>query len=263
MCGIHVSISTRGTRFPSQDLKALLCNRGPDHLGEAQDQVDSQRGCKVSLSFTSTVLALRGGHVTTQPFQDSRSGSVLCWNGEAWRIGQEPVVGNDGEAIFDLLVKASTSYKNAEATAAVLEVLKSISGPFAFVYFDKSHDQIYFGRDRLGRRSLLYCSDAHPGSIELASISDPSRGSWREVEADAIYMLSFTGTGSTAPIPLGDDELIRESVLPMHKQLWKAASNPLVRRQILFKHQFMRLIMSPRWFLLESLTGLYQHSDFY
>jgi asparagine synthetase B (glutamine-hydrolysing) len=141
----------------------------------------------------STVLALRGGHVVAQPFTDISSGSALCWNGEAWKIGSEPVAGNDGEAIFDLLLEASSAEKPvSESVRAVLKVLQSISGPFAFVFLDKLHSQIYYGRDRLGRRSLLLKDNDHATSLELSSTAEPASGPWKEVEADAVYQLTHS-----------------------------------------------------------------------
>jgi len=139
----------------------------------------------------STVLALRGGQVTPQPFVDASSGSALCWNGEAWKIGQDPVEGNDGQAVFTLLIQATSSKKlPSETTIAILEVLRSISGPFAFVFLDKRHGQLYFGRDRLGRRSLVSKYDFDLGTFELCSISG-EKGFWLEVEADGVYQLSY------------------------------------------------------------------------
>lgn len=136
-------------------------------------------------------MALRGGHITTQPFQDVDSGSSLCWNGEAWSINAETVVGNDGQAVFDLLLRAISAQAASDASAAVIQALQSIAGPFAFVFVDRIHDQVYFGRDRLGRRSLLYKSDEDSMCLELSSIADPSHGPWSEVEADVIYQLSY------------------------------------------------------------------------
>lgn len=139
----------------------------------------------------STVLALRGGQVTPQPFVDASSGSALCWNGEAWNIGSDPVTGNDGQAVFNLLMKASSSTTLAsDSTTAVLEVLRNISGPFAFVFLDRNHDQLYFGRDRLGRRSLVSKYDYDFSILELCSVSG-EKSSWVEVEADGIYQLSY------------------------------------------------------------------------
>jgi asparagine synthetase B (glutamine-hydrolysing) len=152
---------------------------------------------------------LRGGHVIAQPFTDISSGSALCWNGEAWKIGSDPVAGNDGEAIFDLLLKASSPQKPAsESIRDVLKVLQSISGPFAFVFLDKLHSQIYYGRDRLGRRSLLLKDNGHATSLELSSIAEPASGPWKEVEADAVYQLTCS-----------DDHLMSEARPPINPLL--------------------------------------------
>ena len=177
----------------SDELKRLLYCRGPDHIGAFHMRIGDQELSPYWVSLVSTVLALRGGHVTSQPFRDAQSGSSFCWNGEAWKIGSDAVVGNDGQVIFDLLLRASSAQKLvAESSLAVLKVLQSISGPFALIFVDNIHEQIYFGRDRLGRRSLLLKDDGNVTSLELSSIGDPSSGPWKEVEADAIYQLPCT-----------------------------------------------------------------------
>ncbi|PBP28280.1 asparagine synthase [Diplocarpon rosae] len=189
MCGIHAAISTRSYQFPSDGLKNLLCNRGPDHTGEQCSTFDAIDGQSRWITLTSTVLALRGGHVTAQPFFDAPSGSILCWNGEAWKIGSDLVTGNDGQVVFDLLIKASSVQSLAyESTIAILKVLQSISGPFAFVFFDRNHGRIYFGRDRLGRRSLLSRNNSNLDTFELSSTGGVG-DSWQEIEADAVYQL--------------------------------------------------------------------------
>jgi asparagine synthetase B (glutamine-hydrolysing) len=220
MCGIHASISTRGFQIPSPGLKHLLCKRGPDHVGELQAEIQDD-GLTYYLSFTSTVLALRGGHVTAQPFIDPQSGSVLCWNGEAWKIGPETVAGNDGRKVFDALLGASTTQGiGSESTSKVVEALNSISGPFAFVFFDNIHKQLFFGRDRLGRRSLLYNSLDDSKSIEFSSTADPARGLWKEVEADAIYVLSCRKEDAGKEVQCLDPGLILASRLPLHRYAW-------------------------------------------
>ena len=251
MCGIHASISTKSFQRPSHDLKRLLCNRGPDHVGTCQAQIDSEDGPTYFLSFTSTVLALRGDHITLQPFQDLSSGSVLCWNGEAWRIGSQAVVGNDGQAVFDLLIEASSSHKLAsESTAAVLRVLQSISGPFTFVYLDKMHGKVYFGRDRLGRRSLLYNSDVSPASMEFASLANPTAGMWEEVEADAIYFVSFSDGDTLKGSKIEKKSLYSASILPVHKHIWEtlAPDSSVSTVLSMSKMQFRYL-----WLLYENL----------
>ncbi|KAK1574462.1 asparagine synthase [Colletotrichum navitas] len=187
MCGIHVSVSREGFQSLPATTRTCLCSRGPDHLGEVQSQTrtSSPDAKPVFLNFTSTVLALRGDHVTKQPFHDASSQSVLCWNGEAWKIAGAPVQGNDGEAVFSLLTAASGRDASEDQ---VLNVLRSIEGPFAFVYFDAAASRIYYGRDRLGRRSLLLNQQE---GLRFSSIAESTSPEWAEVEADGIYVLDL------------------------------------------------------------------------
>jgi asparagine synthetase B (glutamine-hydrolysing) len=226
MCGIHASISTRGFQTPCRDLEHMLCNRGPDHIGRTQARIDNKNGISYWISLTSTVLALRGGQITAQPFVDSSAGSALCWNGEAWKIGSGPVVGNDGQAVFESLIRASSAQTTAsQSVLAIIEVLKSISGPFAFVFLDKHHDQIYFGRDRLGRRSLVYNNDSDSVSMEFASTADPAGGIWKEVEADGIYVLPFSVEETMDELQEREepaDRLLFTSILPVSRHAWES-----------------------------------------
>ncbi|EAQ87824.1 hypothetical protein CHGG_04443 [Chaetomium globosum CBS 148.51] len=201
MCGIHFTLS----RTPPPvdlppDLRRYLHARGPDHFGQVDRLVrrvghgggDSVGDGAVDwlLRFTSTVLALRGDHVAQQPLaggDGSGGGSVLCWNGEAWRVGGgnggERVVGNDGEVVF-----ARLAATDAGRVDAVLDVLRGVEGPFAFVYYDAAAGRVFFGRDRLGRRSLLMAT-AGQGGLALCSVAGEAGEGWREVEADGIYVV--------------------------------------------------------------------------
>lgn len=192
MCGIHAVISRDGAQSLTDDLKRCLINRGPDHLGQEKTNVTCDDGTSLSLTFTSTVLSLRGDHVAPQPLRDPSTASILCWNGEAWKLDGGPVNGNDSEAIFGLLAAASDE-------DAVLDVLRSIKGPFAFVYFDTHSSRVYFGRDRLGRRSLLINRDE---GLVLSSTSGSTSSSWTEVEADGIYVLDIKSWSSASSVPL-------------------------------------------------------------
>lgn len=188
MCGIHAAISSSPDSQLSPELLQCLSKRGPDHTGTAETHVTTRNSQEtLYLSFTSTVLALRGDHVARQPLIDA-SGSILCWNGEAWSIRGEPVPGNDGEAVLALLSEASRSA--ATDTEAVLDVLRAIEGPFAFIYFDKLTGRLYYGRDRLGRRSLLVKAGV---VFELSSIAETPTEGWSEVEADGCYVLDLAG----------------------------------------------------------------------
>lgn len=194
MCGIHVAISSSKPDEISANLKRCLCNRGPDHLAthatRLSDNADDGTAT-TSLTFTSTVLALRGDHVAQQPFVDSASGSVFCWNGEAWRVRQHTVTGNDGEALAGLLNDAIRK-SASEREGAILKVLRSIDGPFAFVFFDKPSSRVYFGRDRLGRRSLLV-KEGRQGLV-LSSVAD----FWEREQATMTERVDDTANGRVA-----------------------------------------------------------------
>ncbi|KAI0966537.1 asparagine synthase-domain-containing protein [Xylaria arbuscula] len=192
MCGIHATITTSTDSGLSSEVRQSLINRGPDHFGQAQREVggvDADRTLR--LYFTSTVLALRGDHVAKQPLEENTGvGSVLCWNGEAWRLDGQPVYGNDGEAVFALLQTSASSPPHIRE-AHVLDVLRRIEGPFAFVYYDSAASRVYYGRDRLGRRSLLIKLSTDGDSITLSSIASVPTAGWEEVSSDGIWSLDL------------------------------------------------------------------------
>ncbi|KAK3306802.1 asparagine synthase-domain-containing protein [Chaetomium strumarium] len=207
MCGIHFVLcpSTAQQADLPPELKCRLLARGPDHFGQVHRRVCPLQHANAagwSLRFTSTVLALRGSDsgdgVTRQPLADEATGSVLCWNGEAWRVGGARVGAgeNDARVVFARLLAASTS--GPASAERVLDALRRIEGPFAFVYYDAVAGSVFFGRDRLGRRSLLLTQ--RPGvegqeALELCSVAGEAGDGWREVEADGIYAVRLGEEG--------------------------------------------------------------------
>lgn len=193
MCGIYAVISQSSPSPIEPSFARRLCSRGPDHIGTVHAKL-GQKDCPLSLSFTSTVLSLRGDHIAKQPLVDERTGSILCWNGEAWRIRGQPLSGSDTEAILALLLDASFCKEFQASEDPVLDALRTIEGPFAFIYFDKPSNRLYYGRDRLGRRSLLM----NPGSsFVLSSIAESSSEGWVEVEADGCYTIQLGQVGGS------------------------------------------------------------------
>ena len=191
MCGIHAVVSQGLGKPPdiSPALKQYLSSRGPDHFGQIFRHLPGVEGIPpVHLTFTSTVLALRGDHVATQPLQDAETGSVLCWNGEAWRLEGQGIQGNDAEAIWARLRDPKYTITSVRE-AYILDVLRSIEGPFAFLFYDSVTRRLYFGRDRLGRRSLLWNQTEDGRSIAFSSVADEPASSWEEVKADGIYSI--------------------------------------------------------------------------
>ena len=250
MCGIFLSCSEEGYLGPSDEVLDCLKRRGPDHDQLVHRKVQLP-GNAVSasdkvfyLTFVSTVLSLRGNGVVAQPLEESSSGSLLCWNGEAWKIRGTMLDGNDVQRVFSLLLKATECevVENNDsliaytvALQAVVDVIASISGPYSFIFYDARHQHIFYGRDVLGRRSLLSTSSEN-GSLMVSSICDGSvSDAWSEVEANGIHMLDLTiGRASTADL----EHLIKhirwseEDNVPDNSPLLVRALAPLLRCHI-------------------------------
>ncbi|KAH0491269.1 hypothetical protein TgHK011_002706 [Trichoderma gracile] len=201
MCGIHGAVTANGRPHRlSPGLERRLRNRGPDHLGTVEAQLSPDEG-SLCVTLTSTVLSLRGDHLAKQPLVDAESGSVLCWNGEAWKLSGRLVEGNDGEAVLSLLTAAASRDPGSEDS--VLDALRSIDGPFAFIFLDRRAKRLYYGRDRLGRRSLLL---KRGDEFLLSSIAEAPADGWAEVEADGCYTIQLDATDSpTELVPVRHD----------------------------------------------------------
>lgn len=218
MCGIFFSCSQNEYECYFDRLKGLLERRGPDSTCTVHRTVNLKQASSQSISSTqphiltlcSTVLSLRGDGVSRQPMEDHDTGSVLCWNGEAWHIGQDAVHGNDTQKVFDSFLKAIRSTEstcnNAQSPSGrslqnLVDTVARISGPYAFVFYDALYQRVIFGRDPLGRRSLT-TSIGPSRSLIISSVCDYTNNElWTEVEADGIYSLDLRRTSSST----GDD----------------------------------------------------------
>ncbi|KAI4174750.1 MAG: hypothetical protein LQ343_002121 [Gyalolechia ehrenbergii] len=201
MCGIYFSYSGESALEPSTELVEHLRRRGPDHFSRVPVRHPSG-----SLEFLASVLSLRGADLTKQPLQDPSSSSILCWNGEAWRIHDKPIEGNDAETVFQTLLQAGESDNTAAALQdqrdidnSVVQALSHISGPYAFIFYHAKSGKIFYGRDFLGRRSLLR-SKGKDGSIALSSVyGGPSSKGCTEIEADGIYVMHLPNVSDKEP----------------------------------------------------------------
>lgn len=251
MCGIYsrLSLAKEQPAFLANRVKQQLQNRGPDSFNTltvpitpGEQRSSGQHHQTIFSTFASSVLSLRGDCITAQPLIDVNSGSVLCWNGEAWRIGEAPVAHNDSEVIFTLLKAAARcgtleleSSQDADdgcslrcfsdSLSRVIGAISSVAGPFAFVFLDKVHSRVFFGRDPLGRRSLLRAGDKAE-ELAISSVSDGVLSNkWEEVEADGLYMvnLSFSRSLSSISQALGHQSL-QSSCFDIFKFPWVTAN---------------------------------------
>ena len=151
----------------------------------------------IFLTFASSVLSLRSDTVVRQPLVDERTGSLLCWNGEAWKIGHEIITGNDGQAVFHLMLRATErsakldkfdSGLYSSTLIAFVTAVRSIIGPFSFIFYDENFQRIFYARDFLGRRSLLVRGECLDDLI-ISSVPGDASNEWVELDTDGIYMM--------------------------------------------------------------------------
>ncbi|EPQ30178.1 uncharacterized protein PFL1_02294 [Pseudozyma flocculosa PF-1] len=203
MCGIALLVSTSGndertTQDPKPSLKALYPavqrsnrRRGPDQDAAATHTLVRQDGSQIVLSLTSSVLGLRGRVLTPQPLVSANGRFLLAWNGQIFDWDQPSSITtsskakldrgeNDGRLLFDTIVErvelleagqgASAPAAASSIGEAVRSSLAEVEGPYAFALVDKLAGVLVYGRDPLGRRSLLVTYDGEQGMM-LASVS--------------------------------------------------------------------------------------------
>lgn len=121
MCGILFQLCGGGSQEDIDDLllSRVSC-RGPDSIKTITRSTPDHQ-----LSFTSSVLHLRGNEVVTQPVVDP-FGNVLSWNGEAWSGLDIAETENDTSALSQTLARESSG---------IPEVFERLRGPYAFIYY--------------------------------------------------------------------------------------------------------------------------------
>ncbi len=227
MCGIVAELSRAGDGLLPADVPVALRRRGPDAAAECclagaafkrlnPDARDSAVTSGPRLRLMGTVLWQRGALPTTQPLEDA-GGNVLLWNGEVF--GGDALSVPSGASDTDALLAALAGCPSVPA------LLARVQGPFAFVYFHAMSRTLWYGRDPLGRRSLLRAElgDAPEAQaaggprrlLLLSSVALPLPGAeWRELPADGIHSVrvgasgewvdgwhAFSALPPTAPLP--------------------------------------------------------------
>ncbi|TGZ74308.1 hypothetical protein CRM22_001029 [Opisthorchis felineus] len=223
MCGIALlsasDVSTALDGDCTSQLQSIVhydfstfLHRGPDFcsckaLMPSGPAVDSS-----GLLAIGCILSQRGSSVTIQPLSTISSLTnktyYLLWNGEVFHFADklidqrfhDPLV-NDADILLSLIRDADTLEK-------LLCLFSSIQGPFAFILIEFPTNLIYFGRDPLGRRSLVArClavsdEDSHMvldciSSVVLLSCSEQNKADeqgWIELPASGVYTAQLLHT---------------------------------------------------------------------
>ena len=176
MCGIFFQINFSNEKEITviQDFTALIKGiqrRGPHSLKKICIE-----NASLNIYAASSVLHLRGDQVTPQPLCAKEI--MLFWNGEVFGGLHVPDEQNDGTVLMDHL-NMIEFIDTSQYFQEVSDLFKKIEGPYAFVLFNTKHQVLIYGRDSLGRRSLLLHNDNTKFCI--SSVSIKGMGEWKEI----------------------------------------------------------------------------------
>lgn len=176
-CGCHTATNEQQhnyeqhnsiIQFIEKRISNAISPRGPNgttcitvvqHDNENSNQSSTTIAGDVYISFQASLLALRGTSPVFQPVTDERQ-NTLAWNGQLYDC-------NEHNDTLYLLNKLSDTVCEQD----VYRVLSELKGPFSFVYFNTAQQKLYFGRDVLGRRSLLYIYNEQTKMMALSSVA--------------------------------------------------------------------------------------------
>ncbi|KAL5534291.1 hypothetical protein ACEPAG_753 [Sanghuangporus baumii] len=207
MCGILLAIQrqeelSRDFEPVWKQLEAMNSARGPDAQESVRFAVSSDKTFPLDVRFFASELRLRGDKPVVQPHVNS--GNVLCWNGEVFEGIKMEASENDGIRLFETIKQIENPSLELPA------IFESIEGPYAFCYFHKASNRIYFGRDPLGRRSLLiHRPTSQKPYLIVASVSAGANPFYDFEEIDTVHFHYVdlnnwsTGTGSEVLQTLG------------------------------------------------------------
>ncbi|POV94099.1 hypothetical protein PSHT_16435 [Puccinia striiformis] len=198
--------------------------RGPDFRQRTSRVISSQSNqADFEINFFVSVLHLRGLTLTQQPIRASETGNLLLWNGEIFDgLQQITDVENDGQAVLYALEN--------RGNRTIPGVFLGIEGPYAFIYHDVSLNQIWFGRDPLGRRSLMRLEEgdsSQRSTISLASHYDGQatlRSS--ELATDSFFYVDLNNAESlrTTEVPRGSPPIILNRQIPLESDRVSSSS---------------------------------------
>ncbi|KAH6559896.1 hypothetical protein BASA62_000049 [Batrachochytrium salamandrivorans] len=210
MCGILLvvqnssahSINENPVDSQLENTISSLCRanqrRGPDCYSSEKWSIPTHSDdSQVHVALHGWVLHLRGNTVTPQPFVDSH-GNYTCFNGQIFGGIDVPLDTNDTHVLASCLAEEDSSEQH------ILNVLSRIRGEWAVVFYYKQTNTIYFGRDYLGRRSLLMHIPTHSSDAFLLSSVGPyfikddvksstdMTGYWTEVSTSGLFSINLS-----------------------------------------------------------------------
>jgi len=181
MCGIFAGLIGRDFG----DVVVSLRRRGPD-------SVCCEEFCGTWM-IAGAVLAMRGSAVVRQPHVVEKQGRrfYVLFNGEIYRLRGSEIEGNDTEVLAKEITELLLMEEEVRGQK-LAQMMGEVEGPWSIVICDEKNGTIFFGKDRLGRRSLLELTDA-PDEMVSILCSVNVNGNLKEIKPEGIYEISLSG----------------------------------------------------------------------
>ncbi len=150
MCGITGFIGKAGQRDTVARMVTSMHHRGPDDngltvidMGEREVILGSTRLAIIDVS--------PAGHM---PMHNPDTGNWIAYNGEVYNFVE----------VRDELIKLGVTFRSGTDTEVILKsyeqwgeaCLQKLRGMFAFAIWDNKRHNVFFARDRIGKKPLLF-----------------------------------------------------------------------------------------------------------
>jgi asparagine synthase (glutamine-hydrolysing) len=177
MCGIAGNVEFQGCSSSAMvsQMVAGVRHRGPDDLGIWSSP---NNHCTLGHTRLKIIDLSELGH---QPMVDPQTGNCIVFNGEIYNFqslrkalqseGEKFVSKTDTEVILALYRREGT------------QCLNKLQGMFAFAIWDPEKEQLFFARDRLGKKPFVY-SETKNGIIFCSEIDPLARCRRDECKVD-------------------------------------------------------------------------------
>ncbi|KAJ3414639.1 Asparagine synthetase domain-containing protein 1 [Chytridiales sp. JEL 0842] len=112
--------------------------------------------CNLYCALHGSVLHLRGPQTTVQPIK-APDGSLMGFNGEIYdsETFHVSTTDSDSSQLFSTLFPTSQQSPSGSFRSHLLRTLSRLHGPWAIFIYHAPTRRVYFGRDFLGRRSMV------------------------------------------------------------------------------------------------------------
>ncbi|XP_014608843.1 PREDICTED: asparagine synthetase domain-containing protein CG17486 [Polistes canadensis] len=204
MCGIFCCISQCSDANVNHSdqwdrCKNLLISRGPDKLVKNFISLTDIWCCHLAAS----ILWTQGLKLAEQPLIDP-NGNILLWNGDVF---SGSLAQNDTSDSITVLNAFSKSLN-------ITNTLRHIQGPYSFIYFQKSSKLLYFGRDIIGRHSLLLQLNNEKSTLTITSVGGKCFQNILEVPAIGIFVINLSDVKiNLTCYPWKEPDVIFENVI--------------------------------------------------